>query len=261
MKSPAILAISIAFLAFRASAIESVHHLAHIAGHGRPAIIFESGLGDTYERWNAVQESVASHCGLTFAYNRAGYSGSSVAEGPRDAATIVAELRDELANRGIRPPYVLVGHSLGGLYMQYFARQYANEVSGLVLVDSTHWNEQLMMGAPQQQSNAKGSTMLFMPLIVRRELADSARAGEEVHMSPPGHVRTIVLSSTGARRGETPAARTKAARLQESIAADFPGARHERVAESGHYIQIDQPRVVIDSVEELAGCSTRKAAR
>ena len=105
--------------------------------------------------------------------------------------------------------------------------------------------------------------MLFMSFIARRELADSALAGEQVHASPQARVPTVVLSSTGTRRGETPAARVKSARLPEVIVADF-GAPHLRVPGSGHYIQHDRPQAVIDSVREIAGCvaiAEREAAR
>lgn len=243
----------------RAAAAEPVRHFVQIEGHGRPAIIFASGLGDTFETWKQVQASIAADCARTVTYNRAGYPGSDPARGARDAATVVAELRSELQRRGIVPPYVLVGHSLGGLYMQYFARRHSDEVAGLVLVDSTHWNQQLLMGAASQAPPTKhGTVLLFMTFIARRELADSARAGEQVHASPRAiQVPTIVLSSTAALRGETPASRTAAARLQESIVADFPAARHVRVGGSGHYIQADRPRVVIDSIRKLAGCTTR----
>jgi pimeloyl-ACP methyl ester carboxylesterase len=247
------------WIGIRAAAAEPVHHLLRIEGRGRPAVIFESGLGDTLDTWNAVQASIAARCARTIAYNRAGYPGSDPAKGRRDAVTIVAELRGELRRRGIAPPYVLVGHSLGGLYMQYFARQYSDEVAGLVLVDSTHWNQQLLMGSAIQAHDTKReSVMLFMTFIARRELGDSARAGEQVHASPPTNgIPTMVLSSTGALRGETPSTRTEAARLQESIVADFPAARHVRVDGSGHYIQVDRPDVVINSVRKLAGCTTR----
>jgi pimeloyl-ACP methyl ester carboxylesterase len=244
-----------------ATATEPVRHEVHMEGQGegRATVIFENGLGDTFETWKDVQSAIAAHCARTVSYNRAGYPGSAPARGERDAATVVAELRSELQRRGIAPPYVLVGHSLGGLYMQYFARRYADEVTGLVLVDSTHWDQQLRMGASlPDPAKTRGTVMLFMPWIARREFTDSARAGEQVHASPHAqHVPTIVLSSTGALRGETPALRTEAARLQEDIVADFPGARHVRVDGSGHYIQADQPKVVIDSVRELAGCEAK----
>lgn len=237
----------------------SAGHLVRMEGRGQPAVIFEGGLGDTLDTWNAVQPAIASQCARTLAYNRAGYPGSEPAPGSRDAATIVSELRGELRRRGIAPPYVLVGHSLGGLYMQYFARQYAHEVAGLVLVDSTHWNQQLQMGlgAPDLHPG-RGRVLLFMTFIARRELADSARAGEQVHASPQAvAVPTIVLSSTGALRGETPVSRTEAARLQEDIVADFPAARQVRVSGSGHYIQKDRPDTVIDAVRELTRCKSR----
>jgi pimeloyl-ACP methyl ester carboxylesterase len=256
-----ILACALLLMPFMISAavLETVDHRLQIEGDRGPVVILEGGLGDTLDTWSEVQSAIASQCVRTVSYNRAGYPGSDAAAGGfRDAATIVGELRDELHRQGIAPPYVLVGHSLGGLYMQYFARQYADEVAGLVLVDSTHWNQQLLMGAPNQSQSdvgRRGTVMLFMSFIARRELTDSARAGEQVHRSPHATaVPTVVLSSTGALRGETPVSRTEAARLQEDIVADFPGARHIRVEGSGHYIQKDRPDVVIESVRELAGC-------
>jgi pimeloyl-ACP methyl ester carboxylesterase len=205
---------------------------------------------------------IADHCTRTVAYSRAGYPGSDTAGGARDAATIVSELREELKRRGVLPPYVLVGHSLGGLYMQYFARQFPQEIDGLVLVDSTHWNQQLQLGLQGIAGGGQQLIVLSMPWIVRRELNDSAVAGEQVHDSPPaGNVPTIVLSRTRALHGETPASRITAVRLQDDIAADFPGARHVNVDASGHYIQRDRPEVVIAAARELAGCTPLVAKR
>lgn len=258
-----LICICVICITLRASAWanETIRHRVRVEGQGLLTVILEGGLGDTLEVWNDVQPSIAEHCARTLAYNRAGYPGSNPASGPRDAATIVAELRAELQDRGIPPPYVLVGHSLGGLYMQYFARQFPTEVSGLLLVDSTHWNQQLQMG-PQAAGaySGRGAVILFMSWIARRELADSANAGDQVHVSPhAGRIPAIVLSSTHASLGETPASRTQAARLQEDIVADFPAARQVRVDGSGHYIQRDRPDVVISSARELAGCSPLQA--
>ncbi|MGH8286576.1 MAG: alpha/beta fold hydrolase [Steroidobacteraceae bacterium] len=230
---------------------------AHVEGEGSTTIVLLSGLGDTLDVWADVQPAMAASCARTFAYTRAGYAGSPPASGPRDAAMIASELRAELQRRGIFPPYVLVGHSLGGLYAQYFAREFASEVKGLLLVDSTHWNQQLpsTLGAPSKY--APQSAFLYMPLIMRRELADSTRAGEQVHASADGRdVPTIVLSRTRALRGEAPEARMLAASLQQEIAADFPAAVHVRVEGSGHYIHRDRPEVVIDSARQLAGCGS-----
>ena len=240
-----------------------VEHLQmRIAGQGPRTVILAAGLGDTLDVWNTVQPLIADHCTRTIAYSRAGYPGSDTAGGARDAATIVSELRAELKRRGVLPPYVLVGHSLGGLYMQYFARQFPQEIDGLVLVDSTHWNQQLQLGLQGIAGGGQQLIVLSMPWIVRRELNDSAVAGEQVHDSPPaGNVPTIVLSRTRALHGETPASRITAVRLQDDIAADFPAARHVNVDASGHYIQRDRPEVVIAAARELAGCTPLLAKR
>ena len=236
---------------------ESAKHKMRIEGHGNSTVILEAGLGDTLEVWKDVQPFIAANCTRTLAYNRAGYLGSEPAAGRRDSATIVAELREELKNHGIKPPYVLVGHSLGGLYMQYFARNFPDEIEGLVLVDSTHWNQSMRIDPDASGPWTKRRQVtLFMPWIVRREFSDSEQAGVQVHDSP--HVRyvpTIVLSSTRAPLGETPASRALAATMQEEIAADFPLAKHVRVDDSGHYIQRDQPDAVINAARSLAGCA------
>ncbi len=238
-------------------------HQMRIVGTGKRTVILESGLGDTLAVWKDIQPRIAAHCARTLSYTRAGYIGSDPAEdGPRDSATIVAELRAELRKRNIEPPYVLVGHSLGGLYMQYFARNFPRDVVGLVLVDSTHWNQHLLLDASANRAYTRGREVtLFMPWIMRRELKDSISAGEQVHESPPvDFLPTIVLSSTVGPRRATPAAIANAARLQDEIAADFPGARRVRVEGAGHYIQRDRPEVVIDAARQLAGCQPIEAS-
>ena len=232
-----------------------LHHLVRLEGHGPRTVILEAGLGDTMDVWKDIQPRIAAGCARTLAYNRAGYEGSEPSEGPRDSATIVAELRGELKRRNIDPPYVLVGHSLGGLYMQYFARNYPKEVAGLLLVDSTHWRQGLVVGSQSSTPYSRTAVRLFMPFIMRREIGDSGAAGQQVHTSPVAQgFPTIILSSTRAPQGETPATRALAADMQDDIASDFPGADHVRVVDSGHYIQRDQPEVVVDAARRLAGC-------
>jgi pimeloyl-ACP methyl ester carboxylesterase len=260
----AILSLS-AVLTTAAASNESLSHQTKILGEGSRTVILESGLGDTLDVWKDIQPRIAEHCARTIAYTRAGYIGSDPAEdGPRDSATIVAELRAELAKRNIAPPYVLVGHSLGGLYMQYFARNYPKEVVGLVLVDSTHWNQHMQFDSSANTAYTRGREVtLFMPWIMRREFKDSIPAGEQVHESPPAadFLPTIVLSSTLAAKGATDMARSDATRMQDEIAEDFPGAQHMRVEGAGHYIQRDRPEVVIDAARQLAGCPTGEPAK
>ena len=64
-----------------------------------------------------------------------------------------------------------------------------------------------------------------------------------------------------APNGETPATRALSADMQDEIVADFPGASHVRVVDSGHYIQRDQPAVVVDAARQLAGCTPAHEAQ
>jgi len=235
---------------------ELSHHQLHIVGSGARTVILESGLGDTLDVWKDIQPQIAAHCTRTVSYTRAGYVGSDPATGPRDSATIVNELREELDRRNIRPPYVLVGRSLGGLYMQYFARNFPGEVTGLLLIDSTHWDQHMVIDSrANQQYLGQQEITLFLPLIMRQELKDSAQAGEQVHASPAvADVRTIVLSSTVGPKKSTPESLARAVQLQDEIAADFPGSRHVFVTGAAHYIQRDKPEVVINAARELVGC-------
>ena len=103
---------------------------------GRPTVILESGLGGGIDGWATVRESLGQITRVV-SYNRAGIGGSQPGSRPRSAGRIVEELRTVLQTLDIAPPYVLVGHSIGGLYVRAFAGLHPDEVSGLVLVDPT----------------------------------------------------------------------------------------------------------------------------
>jgi hypothetical protein len=104
------------------------------AGAGDATVVFESGLGDDWKHWDRVASDVAEHARI-FAYSRPGYGHSDPTDGPRDPATVVEELRGLLASEDYAPPYVLVGHSLGGSYMELLAKTHPDEVAGAVLVE------------------------------------------------------------------------------------------------------------------------------
>jgi pimeloyl-ACP methyl ester carboxylesterase len=231
----------------------------HTEGTGAVTVVFESGLGDTGKVWQPVQSSVAARCARTVSYTRRGYGTGNNADGLRDAAHIVAELRQRLAQSGLPPPYVLVGHSSGGLYMQYFARRYPKDVQGLVLVDSMHWDQlnRVKAAAPGVYRMTNVLTFL-MGGTMRREFISIPSTAAEIEALPEtGDVPTIVLSSTLPSMGETPAFRTLAAQLQDEIATAYVARRHDFVPNSGHYIQRDQPQAVINAARELARCDTK----
>jgi pimeloyl-ACP methyl ester carboxylesterase len=107
---------------------------ARIKGGGTPTVVFELGAsGGNLPYWR-VQNAVAKQA-ATVVYERAGLGRSSLGQEPRSAEVIARELHDFLETAGYPPPYVLVGHSYGGLLIRVFAYMYPTEVSGLVLVD------------------------------------------------------------------------------------------------------------------------------
>ena len=110
----------------------------HCTGRGSPAVVFESGLGGTWLDWARVQPEV-SRFTRACSYDRAGYGWSERGPEPRDASRIAGELDRLLDNANVPPPYVLVGHSFGGLAVRLLAaRKERHAVSGLVLVDAAH---------------------------------------------------------------------------------------------------------------------------
>jgi pimeloyl-ACP methyl ester carboxylesterase len=114
-------------------------HRLHIScvGTGSPTVVFESGLAGMSADWANVQPQIGSST-RACAYDRAGIAWSDSGPEPRDPSQIARELHALLINAGESAPYVLAGHSFGGLYVRVFAATYPDEVAGLVLVDASH---------------------------------------------------------------------------------------------------------------------------
>lgn len=106
-------------------------------GTGSPAIIFDSGLGDSTVAWALVQPTISKN-NATCSYDRAGMGFSEAETRPSTASNDVDDIHRALQVAGVRPPYILVGHSAGGLAVRVFADRYRDEVVGMVLVDPSH---------------------------------------------------------------------------------------------------------------------------
>jgi pimeloyl-ACP methyl ester carboxylesterase len=106
-------------------------------GEGSPTIILEAGQGDYSLFWAYVQPEIAK-TNRVCSYDRAGYGWSETSPHPRTSNSQVKELHTLLVNAEVEGPYVLVGHSLGGMLVRVYAHNYADEVVGMVLVDSFH---------------------------------------------------------------------------------------------------------------------------
>jgi pimeloyl-ACP methyl ester carboxylesterase len=118
-------------------------HAMHIIETGEkkcqtdPTIIFDGGLANPALDWSLVQPEVAAFARVC-SYDRSGYGWSEASPAERTSSNMVEELHTLLHNGGIEPPYILVGHSFGGINVQLFAHMYPEEVAGLLLVEPAH---------------------------------------------------------------------------------------------------------------------------
>ncbi len=133
----------------------------------QPTVILDAGLGGSAIDWIRVQPEIAKFARVV-SYDRSGYGWSEGSSVPRTSANIVKELHNLLQEAHIDGPYILVGHSFGGINVQLYAKTYPDEVAGIVLVDSSHENEEQDM--PQKMLDSFPS-MSKMAWIVKSFLA------------------------------------------------------------------------------------------
>ena len=127
---------------------------------GGPTVVLEAGMGSFSPNWYWVQEELAPTI-RSVAYDRAGLGWSRRSRRQRDAQTIAIELRDALRTAGIAPPYVLAGHSFGGLPVRAFADLYPELTAGLVLVDASHPDQWVRWPTPHADRILEVSQRIF----------------------------------------------------------------------------------------------------
>ncbi|MFN2224751.1 MAG: alpha/beta fold hydrolase [Anaerolineae bacterium] len=135
-------------------------------GHHGPTVVMEAA--EFSSSWAAVQPEVARFARVC-TYDRAGLGWSDRGPNPRTAANIVEELHQLLRRASVEPPYVLVGHSKGGMFARLYAHQYPDDVVGMVLVDAAHEAQELQFPAEITRRNQKGRQQMVQLLgLVRR---------------------------------------------------------------------------------------------
>lgn len=219
-------------------------------GQGAPAVVFENGLGGRLEWWAKILPEVAKETQV-FAYNRPGVGASGKSTTPRDGDHVVEELRQTLRASRVAPPYVLVGHSLGGLYVQLYARRYPNEVAGLVLVDSTHPEQLKGAGAPENWSAlTKAAFNAVTSEVAEKELDEIPATGAAMLALPPFTGKpVIVLSAKKPMKQTSPLARDSNAKRVDIVRLN-PGAKQVWV-DSGHAIPLEKPQAVLAAIREV----------
>lgn len=238
-------------------------------GEGTPTVVVDQGQGLSIERsfersvpigWAKVFKTIqASTCIVM--HDRAGLASSDPATGPRTSADMVRDLRAVLHAAQLSPPYVLVGHSIGGFNVRLFAGKYPNDVAGVVLVDSSHPDQLATFASilpPESAGEAQPLRMLrhgpdiavSTEAVDFRACADQARAVTSIGLKP-----LIVVSQSPralAPPGIPPSildgTRQVWADLQSDL-LDLSGRSRQVIAgHAGHQVQLEEPNLVIEAI-------------
>ncbi len=257
-------------------------------GAGSPAVILESGLGDTYISWHKVQPSIAQFTRVC-SYDRAGLGFSEANPHANTSRDVAETLHTLLRNAGVSPPYVLVGHSLGGFHMRVFTGLYRDEVAGVVLVDSSHPEQQkrlppaindllktflrdqefiaavMPFGLPRLlgfcgndgETRAAECTFRSARTTIAEIKAIPASAAQAAASGSFNDLPLVVLSQDpDAPQPDLPEDLVKPEseawqQMQEELTRLSTRGRHLVIKRSGHYIQLDQPGAVVEAVRQV----------
>jgi pimeloyl-ACP methyl ester carboxylesterase len=244
-------------------------------GSGGPAVMLEAGAGNSAQIWDTIAlpsgiAGPAVFLGVT-AFNRVGAydrpntyldpdhpSRSDPVAGRRSATEMVTDLRALLDAADVPGPYVLVGHSFGGLVVHLFATMYPDDVAGLVLVDAAHedwWSTLDGLLTAEQRKALHAEPVGFPGLEVIDTDASATQMRDAAATSPLPTVPMVVITHgrpwdwpTGFPSDEIEAAWGP---LQERLAALIPGSELVVATKSGHFIQLDEPELVIDAIRRV----------
>jgi pimeloyl-ACP methyl ester carboxylesterase len=258
-------------------------------GQGTPTVILESGLGDSFFSWQKVQPKIAQFTRVC-SYDRAGIGYSDSSPRPRTSKVFADELHTLLRNAGIPAPYVLVGHSMGGFTVRLYASLYHSEVAGMVLVDSSHPEQQKRLPPALNDMDAtwlrEQEFMEFaMPFGIPRLMGfcgpdAEVRAAEcNFHTAREGVAESKAISesaaqaATAGKLGDMPLivlsedpnnpqpdlpddlvkpASDAWQQMQDELAHLSTRGTHVIAKNGGHFIQFDRPDAVIEAVRKVA---------
>jgi pimeloyl-ACP methyl ester carboxylesterase len=254
-------------------------------GDGSPTVILDSGLGESYLSWRKVQPQIAKFTRVC-SYDRAGLGYSDPSPRPRTSKVIAEELHALLQAASVPPPYVIVGHSMGGYDVRVYTSLYRDDIVGMVLVDASHPDQENrfppelknMEGSWNREAQFIASTMPFgIPRLLglceenavtraadcnwhgaREQLAEMSAfpesAAETAQTGSLADLPLAVLSHDPDKpSSDLPPDLAKPVnqaweKMQEELAHLSTRGTQVVARNSGHYIQIDRPDVVIEAV-------------
>lgn len=217
------------------------------AGAG-PTIVFESGLGDGLESWEPLFQLLPANAPF-FAYSRPGYGDSAavpILNGVVSASESAQRLRRLLTAANVRGPYVLVGHSLGGLYIIRFAELYPEAVRAMVFVDARPPGFFERCAQAGASCGTRVQRSAETPATVLAEAAGIPEA--EAHGIDTNRLAGIPATVITATRPGSSADGARVRELwiaeQHAVASTFRDSRFVEAADAGHYVHHDNPALV-----------------
>ena len=220
-------------------------------GAGSPTVVMDAGLDMTHSTWGTVPRDVARFTRIC-TYDRAGLGDSDGATPtPRTSGYLVVDLHALLRTAGEREPFLLVGHSFGGLNARLYASRYPEQIAGLVLVDSSHEDQYERYAALKPPGERE--KYLKHEGGANYERVDLLSSAEEIRRARPlPRIPIIVLTARPAEVTPQEARELEVHYgLQATLARLLPGSRLIFVPKSGHFIQRDRPEAVVESIRDV----------
>ena len=220
---------------------------------GAPLVLLEAGAGNSARTWRDVFAPIAQFARVC-AYDRPGLGTSEQTPQPRLPLDIIATLHALLGKAGERAPYVMVGHSWGGEIVRLYAMQYPAEIVGLVLIDSSHEEQVKRFAAiaPAAPPGNGGRLGVTPPSAPPPEQADLVTMGAELSKKPwHANIPLVVLTRTPPADPQADPRGQVWQELQRELATRSPQGEQIVAQKSGHYVQNDEPALVIDAVRRV----------
>lgn len=222
---------------------------------GAPTVVFIAGLGDGSDSWDAVQAAISQETS-TFSYDRAGIGRSQAVLGPRTCLELAEELSEILQKLDIEQPYILVGHSLGGLVARLYASSHPELVTGMVLIDAApEYKELAYEKVLPDKLAAKNREYYSNPMLnsERIDKPQSYKQAAEHSQQSNLNLSIIIRGLPGADHEDWP--NEEILRIDQRMQADFRRlstlSRCRMAAGSGHYIHHDEPEIVIEEITAM----------
>ncbi|MEJ9111196.1 lysophospholipase [Bacillus paramobilis] len=212
----------------------------------QPVIIMEAGYGDYSKAWDHIAEELTEY-GTVLTYDRSGLGKSGKSSKRHISSEMVKDLRGCLAQLQLKPPYIFVGHSFGGINARLFATSYPEDMFGIVLMDSTpeNYKEDFLPIMSPEFQDAYNKQFVYESSY--EEFMFSL--GEvDKHCQSMGNIPLAVLAA-GKKAFYSPAAQLKWLQLQEDLLRLSSNHKFVIAEQSSHYIQKDEPYYVVDAIK------------